>query len=211
MSPPRFAGYVSKAGGDSSVALELYVYNARLAQAFLFPLNVTEVTFRNAVDGVLVKEFGPDWYVDNNFVNTVVTSRSRLTLERAPTRASLSDRDTVVSAIAFDFLSNLLRVEYADIWRTKANVAFPGLERGQGRRKIQQLSKAINILGNRVANDEPILDANVPDLHSKMIRLTRLRCRMTSEWMRHYSTVGSVMRSRPTSKGHRRTGRPARP
>ena len=70
-----------------------------------------------------------------------------MTLERALTRASLSDRDTVVSAITFDFWSNLFRVEYADIWRTKANVAFPGLERGQGRRKIQQLSMAINILG----------------------------------------------------------------
>ena len=124
-----------------------------------------------------------------------------MTLERALTRASLSDRDTVVSAIAFDYWSNLFRVEYADIWRTKANVAFPGLERGQGRRKIQQLSMAINILRNRIAHHEPILDANVPDLHSKMIRLTRLRCPITSEWMRHYSTVGTVMRSRPTSKG----------
>ena len=61
LSAPRFAGYVSKAGGYSSVAFELYVYNAGLAQAFLIPLNVTEVTFRNTVDGVLVKEFGPDW------------------------------------------------------------------------------------------------------------------------------------------------------
>lgn len=201
LSEPRFATYLTKASGKETYALALYLYNARLAKSFLFPLSVVEITLRNAVDDVLVQEYGDAWHRNEDFRDTVLTPESLGALDKAIMRARSQVRGKVIAELTFDFWSNLFRVEYSDLWRTKANVALPGLSRGEGRHEIQFLVKEINRLRNRVAHHEPILDMNVPDLHSKMIRLVNLRCQVTSDWMRHHSTVSIVMRSRPNSAG----------
>jgi hypothetical protein len=201
LSEPRFATYLTKASGDETFAFALYLYNSRLAKSFLFPLSVAEITMRNAVDGVLVQEYGDTWHRDDDFHNQVLSPESRGALDKAIDRARSQERGKVIAELTFDFWSNLFRKEYADIWRTKANIAFPELARGEGRREIQTLVREINRLRNRVAHHEPILDMNVPDLHSKMIKLVNLRCPVTSDWMRHHSTVSIVMRSRPNLAG----------
>lgn len=54
LSRQRFETYLTKAGNDENYAYALYLYNARLAKSLLFPLSVTEVTLRNAIDEALV-------------------------------------------------------------------------------------------------------------------------------------------------------------
>lgn len=201
LSEPRFATYLKKASGDATFALTLYLYNSRLAKSFLFPLSVAEVTLRNAVDGVLLQMFGAAWHQDADFRDNVLTPESLGALEKAIDRARSNERGKVIAELTFDFWSNLFRNEYADLWRTKANIAFPGLAHGEGRHEIQVLVREINRLRNRVAHHEPILDMNVPDLHSKIIKLVELRCQVTAGWMRHHSTVSVVMRSRPNLAG----------
>ena len=63
ISEPRFATYLAKGGNHDEYAMALYLYNARVAKAFLYPLNVAEVTLRNAVDGILVGRFGVSWHL----------------------------------------------------------------------------------------------------------------------------------------------------
>ncbi|MCF3595779.1 Abi family protein [Rhodobacteraceae bacterium LMO-12] len=201
LSEPRFATYLAKASGDEAFAFALYLYNARLAKSFLFPLSVAEVTLRNAVDGVLLQLFGAAWHQNANFRDTVLTPESLGALDKAMQRARSNERGKVIAELTFDFWSNLFRNEYASIWRTKANIAFPGLAHREGRHEIQILVREINRLRNRVAHHEPILDMNVPDLHSKIIKLVELRCEVTANWMRHHSTVSIVMRSRPNLEG----------
>ncbi|CAI9403970.1 hypothetical protein ANOBCDAF_04527 [Pleomorphomonas sp. T1.2MG-36] len=201
ISEPRFATYLAKASGNEAFAFALYLYNARLAKAFLFPLSVAEVTLRNAVDGVLLQLFGDAWHQDAKFRNTVLTQESLDALDKAVKRAQSTARGKVIAELTFDFWSNLFRNDYADLWRTKANIAFPGLAHGEGRREIQLLVKEINRFRNRVAHHEPILDMNVPDLHSKIIKLVELRCQVTADWMRHHSTVSVAMRTRPNLAG----------
>lgn len=201
LSEPRFATYLTKASGNETYAFALYLYNSRLAKSFLFPLSVAEITMRNAVDGVLVQEYGDAWHRDGDFRDHVLSPESRGALDKGIERARSQERGKVIAELTFDFWSNLFRKEYAGIWRTKANIAFPELVRGEGRSEIQLLVREINRLRNRVAHYEPILDMNVPDLHSKIIRLVDLRCRVTSDWMRHHSTVSIVMRSRPNLAG----------
>ena len=171
LSEPRFATYLKKASEDATFAFALYLYNSRLAKSFLFPLSVAEVTLRNAVDGVLLQMFGAAWHQDANFRDNVLTPESLGALEKAIERARSNERGKVIAELTFDFWSNLFRNEYADLWRTKANIAFPGLAHGEGRHEIQVLVREINRLRNRVAHHEPILDMNVPDLHSKIIKL----------------------------------------
>ena len=67
--------------------------------------------------------------------------------------------------------------------------------------EIQQMAKAVNRLRNRVAHHEPLLDLNVPDAQSHINQLVALRCAETAAWMRHHTTVATVMRSRPKKNG----------
>lgn len=201
LSPQRFATYLAKAGGDEHYAFALYLYNARLAKSLLFPLSVTEVTLRNAVDVALVSAHGDNWHQDAVLRNQVLTPQSLDALDRAVFRAKSNVRGKVIAELTFDFWSNLFRTDYAALWRTKANIAFPGLPHGHGRSEVQALVREINRLRNRVAHHEHILDMNIPDILAKMNRVTELRCNVTAAWMRHHTTVNMVMRARPNRAG----------
>ncbi|PRD40557.1 hypothetical protein C5748_26340 [Phyllobacterium phragmitis] len=202
ISEPRFATYLSKGGNHEAYALALYLYNARLAKAFLYPLNVVEVTLRNAVDEVLVATFQQNWHQTEAFRSDTLTVEGLATLNKAIQRAGPNaSRDQVIATLTFDFWSNLFRSDYGSLWRTNVNRAFPHLRHGESRQDIQNLVKAINAFRNRVAHHEPVLDMNITDIHGKIIRLTELRCVETAAWMRHYSTVGAVVRTRPRRDG----------
>ena len=201
LSEPRFARYLERARGNEAFAFALYLYNARLAKSFLFPLGVAEITLRNAVDGILVQSFGDAWHRDSGFRGGVLNQKSRDSLDTAINRAGPDERSKVVAELTFDFWSNLFRSDYGELWRTKANIAFPGLQHGEGRHEIQNLVKPINRLRNRVAHHEPLLDVNSPDMLSKIIKLVELRCATTAQWMRHHSTVNVVIRTKPNADG----------
>lgn len=201
LSEPRFSTYLSKAGFDEEYALALYLYNARLAKAFLFPLNVVEVTTRNAMDSMLVSRFGNDWHLENAFRVGVLAPEGRAALDKAIFRSGFNpERGAVVAELTFDFWSNLLRNEYGDLWRTLWSV-FPNAGAGIGRHEIQVMAKGINRLRNRVAHHEPLLDVNVPEAQSQIHNLLALRCSETAAWVRHHTTLSEVMRSRPRRGG----------
>lgn len=182
--------------------MSLYLYNARVAKAFLYPLNVAEVTLRNAVDGILVGTYGQNWHQDPNFRNQTLMPDGLSTLDKAIQRAGQNaPRDQIVATLTFDFWSNLFRPDYGALWRTTANIAFPHLKHGESRQDVQNLVRPINAFRNRVAHHEPILDMNVTDIHAKIVRLIELRCTETAAWMKHHSTLSAVVRSRPRRDG----------
>lgn len=202
ISEPRFATYLEKGGNHEEYALELYLYNSRLAKAFLFPLSVAEITLRNAIDELLVRKFEENWHKAVSFRDETLTPEGLLALDRAIDRAGENaPRSQVVAELTFDFWSNLFRPEYGDLWRTTVNIAFPNLVHGESRRTIQKLVKPINRLRNRVAHHEPILDMNVNDLYAKIFKLIELRCAETAGWMKHHCTLNTVTRNRPKPDG----------
>ncbi|RWM21120.1 hypothetical protein [Mesorhizobium sp.] len=168
-------------------------------------MNVAEVTLRNAVDGILVGRFGPTWHQDAAFRQQTLSADGLATLDKAMQKAGANAlRDQVIAMLTFDFWSNLFRPEYGALWRTTVNIAFPHLKHGETRREIQNLVRPINAFRNRVAHDEPVLDMNVTDIHAKIVRLVELRCAETAAWMKHHSTLGAVVRSRPRTEMVRR-------
>lgn len=202
ISEPRFATYLTKGGNHEEYAMALYLYNARVAKAFLYPLNVAEVTLRNAVNGILIGKFGPAWHQDAVFRNQILTADGLATLDKAIQRAGANaPLDQIVATLTFDFWSNLFRSDYGALWRTTVNIAFPNLKHGETRQEIQNLVRPINVFRNRVAHHEPVLDLNVTDIYAKIARLIELRCTETATWMKHHSTFSSVVRSRPRKDG----------
>ena len=198
LSEPRFATYLNKGGGDERSAIALYLYNARVAKAFMFPLSVVEVTLRNAIDALLVARYGTRWHAEGYFRANILMLEGLTTLDKAIRRAGPhAVRSQVVAELTFDFWSNLMRPEYGDLWRTGLNIVFPNIPRSIKRHDVQSMAKAINLFRNRVAHHEPVLDLNVTAIHAMIVRLADLRCSETAAWLMHHSTVSTLFRTRP--------------
>ncbi len=228
LSSPRFKPYLIEANGNELYALELYLFNARVAKSLLFPIQMAEITVRNAVNKVFVEDFGQRWPFNGGFydeyknlhpVTAITTARDRLKAvgKNYPTT------DDVVAALTFDFWSNLFRSDYDRfLWATSGRVhrVFPKLPGDKGRADIQVLVRQINRLRNRIAHHEPIIDRNkvrktkvdpddisLQDLHSAIISLIGYCCEKTKKWVKHYSTFGVTVRNRPL-RGARIAGQP---
>lgn len=106
LSSKRFATYLKAAGFKVDYAFELYLYNARLTKAFLFPLHVAEIALRNAIDEVLSSRYSLDWhhYVT---LHAILTPESLASLTKAESRASkgraAAKKDDVISCLTLDF------------------------------------------------------------------------------------------------------------
>jgi hypothetical protein len=202
ISSPRFATYLQRAGNDEVYALGLYLYNARLAKAFLFPLNVVEVTLRNGIDESLMAVHGAAWPFNQNFREKVLTPDGLKTLDKAIERVGRNvTKDDVVATLTFDFWSNLFRPEYGSFWRTKLNIVLPNLPRGEKRHDVQGALREINRFRNRIAHHEPILDLNAVDVMARIKTVVGYRCAVTEAWMRHHSTIAHALRTRPVPQG----------
>jgi hypothetical protein len=81
---------------------------------------------------------------------------------------------------------------------------LPNLPPSLNRVNVQASVKEINQLRNRIAHHEPILGWDVTALHKKVIDLVSARCDTTGRWLKHYSTLSSVIRTKPTRQIGRR-------
>ncbi|GJD30991.1 hypothetical protein PMNALOAF_2243 [Methylobacterium adhaesivum] len=201
VSADRFATYLKEAKGNERYAVELYLYNARLAKAFLYPLHVTEVTLRNAIDDMLVALHGPDWPTNAGF-RTILTPESLTSLDRARSRAREKQpnppRGQVVATLTFDFWSNLFRHDYdRSLWQVNLPRVLTNAPKGTTRAGVQVLVRDINHLRNRIAHHEPLLHQPVRARHAEIVDLTGLISPVMSRWLKHFSTVAAVTRNKP--------------
>jgi hypothetical protein len=86
ISSPRFYPYRNEAAGDDAYAVELYLFNARVAKSLLYPLQMAEVTVRNAVNQVFVRDFGQGWPFTGDFVTKYASQPPMNAINEAVTR-----------------------------------------------------------------------------------------------------------------------------
>lgn len=202
ISSKRYSTYLKKAGYKDDLAFELYLYNARLAKAFLFPLHVAEVVVRNGIDEVLCSRYTNLWHLDTGF-RSMITPESLNTLNKAIDRASKgaapAQKDDVVSRLTFDFWSNLFRASYdRPLWQTNIKTLMP-LNPTITRASLQTLLVSINSFRNRIAHHEPILSLDVSLMYKEILQVVGYRSATAERWIKCHSTVHKVMRTRPSS------------
>ena len=206
LSPARLAPYMRIAGHDRKFAIQLYLWNARLSKAFLFPLNVAEVTVRNAIHHALTTHYGSaDWIFNPPFQQTPQSVRSHQTAHArllAGRRAGAPPvtADDLVAALNFDFWSNLFRWEYDALWTLPGllNATFPNLPAAETRVDVQNRVQKVNAFRNRIAHHEPIHRARHRDYHGAILDLIGLISTETADWVKACSTVMAVVRTPPT-------------
>ncbi|MFD2643216.1 Abi family protein [Pseudomonas japonica] len=211
LSTRRFATYVKAAGFRTDLAFELYLYNARLAKAFLFPLHVMEIVLRNAIDEVFSGKFGTDWHVDAR-LRQLLTPESQATLSKAVSRATrvagTASKDDVVSRLTFDFWSNLFRPHYdRPIWQTAMKQLLPNAST-MTRARFKPLVMGINQLRNRIAHHEPIFALDVSNQYRDILTAVGYRSAVACHWLQNHATVNRTMRTRPLPGATQRLPRP---
>src|SRR3954453_13927229 len=86
ISSPRFYPYHNEAAGDDAYAVELYLFNARVAKSLLYPLQMAEVTVRNAVNQVFARDFGQRCPFPGHFVTKYASQPPMNAINEAVTR-----------------------------------------------------------------------------------------------------------------------------
>ncbi|PYE93031.1 hypothetical protein C8J35_11628 [Rhizobium sp. PP-F2F-G38] len=202
LSLPRLAPYLKAAKGDISYATKIYLWNARLAKAFLFPLQIVEVATRNSINRALGTHFKkPDWVQAPPFLLTPQsTSSYQASLTRLKRKNPSPSSDDIVASLTFDFWSNLFRVEYDALWSAPGLLrnAFPLMPTNFSRGDIQNRVAKINWLRNRIAHHETIhAKINVLNYLSYIDDTIGYICPDTMSWVQSNTTVKAVLNSPP--------------
>ncbi|MDR2243447.1 Abi family protein [Providencia sp. PROV188] len=202
ISDNRFSAYLKKAGFNEIYAFNLYLYNARISKAFLFPLHMLEVSLRNRINRIFKILYGDDWANQQAFRSNL-TSESLNSLDTAFRRCDMKHTENVIAELSFDFWSNLFRAEYDRVfWQKNMKVLTP--HHITTRKEFQKIIKNINKLRNRIAHYEPIHDLDISTLHSQVIDVINWISLETSRWVKHYSTVNEMLRTSPSPTGEPR-------
>lgn len=168
LSPPRYRRYLGVARGDHVLAMEVYLWNSRVAAAGIVDVGHLEIAVRNAYDRQLSRRF-PNWAADPQSqlfrveqgvqrARVQQRHRSQASLARiTDAKRGLSSAPThaeVVASLTFGFWSNLTVGERTPtIWNPMLHRAFP---RGTARARVHDLVARIVKFRNRLAHNEPV-------------------------------------------------------
>lgn len=118
LSLERFGRYLQWAGGDRTRALELYLYNTRVSEAFYTPLQMLEVVLRNRIHDVLSARYGEFWFDEPR---VLVGTDMRKRIDEARTTLSRMRRPQtpgrLVAALTFGFWTGLFGSDYETLWQ----------------------------------------------------------------------------------------------
>lgn len=203
LSRPRLDVYLTHAGNDLGVALELYLWNSRLAAAAMGDACHLEVALRNAYDVHLARAF-PDWASDptsvlfrrTQGVQQAVAKQTALNNGslRAIADASrgLSANPThgqVVAALSFGFWTKLTEKDRTPtFWTPMLRHAFAA---GITRAGVHDLVVKINRFRNRLAHNEPVFSTRT-GLQNRLADVDALFSLINpaaAQFVRHSSTV----------------------
>lgn len=236
ISAPRMSRYLRQTGHDFTRAMDLYLWNSRLSKSLQFPLQVAEVTLRNAVHEHLQMLGMPsEWAFDVpsmqklNAKNAEIVRSINKSIERLlqskmkPAQYDLNVRnanhqfipsfeiigtDDVIAKLPFETWMHMFDYQFENDWNITLRRVFPNIAPTTFRKGLFNQIGQIKTLRNRIAHHEPIFDlANLPTLVGEINNLISIRCKDTEAWTKTHTTFMSIWHQRPSTT-RQATGRP---
>ncbi|MEZ8029991.1 Abi family protein [Enterovibrio norvegicus] len=199
LSEKRFEPYLKRSGYKYEYAFNLYLFNARLSKAFLFPLHILEVSLRNRINTIFIDAYGDDWPFQEDF-RKHLSEEAVKSLDTGIRRAKTEHTDDIVATMSFDFWSNLFRSLYdRPFWQTHMNDLVPNQQ--VSRKDFQKKIREINKFRNRIAHHEPIHHLRLIELHKAILVTLEWLCADTKSWVHHYSSLNNTIKNPPTASG----------
>lgn len=165
LSAARLSTYLEACGQDLSGALALYDWNMHVSAAFMVPLHLAEIAFRNAVADVLAKVHGSSWPWSSGFQSSLqdrgVTGRYSAKSDLQRVSAKAGSVSQVTTELKFAFWEMLLSSsQYQRVWQNHLHLSFSGMKRDlparDSLRLLQATVRHVRHLRNRIAHHEPI-------------------------------------------------------
>lgn len=208
--------YVNACSGDLEAALALYVWNARISQAFYLPIQIWEICLRNQMNRFLCRQFmGGGWpYNDLKAVRRLSGSdRQRLEDARKRQEAAHSvaqaPTDAIVADLSAGFWVSMLTRSYEARfkWRWQLPLVFPNAPanwRDKAAKTPQWDHAAAHrpcdrllTLRNRIAHHEPIFDLDLQQRHDDAVLTIGAMSAAAANYQADYCTVKDVLAERP--------------
>lgn len=209
ISQPRLEPYIRACFFNRRLAIDLYRWNAEISGAFLAPIQLCEVTVRNAIVETLERVYGHNWPWSSAFERSLPDPRPpsgrpifspRRELVRTRNRMTLPGK--VVAELKFAFWVELLTRRHNDrLWRPYIRNSFPNLpERMTSRDAIiilhNQLDKVKDVR-NRIAHHEPIFKLDVQAQYKRIISLIHFCNQPTELWVQEFQDVTKLIKKMP--------------
>jgi hypothetical protein len=202
LSPQRMGRYLVAAKGDKHKVLRLYVWNARLCEAFYLPCQLAEVAVRNRLHAILSRKFSANWHLDNSFISPL-PKRFQDELKHAIQdcrwdHGGAMTVNHVVGSLAMGFWCHLLTQNFDHIlWLNGMRNAFPGLPRNQQRQDVYNKVDRLRQWRNRIAHHGVIIDKNMKDEIANIELILSWICPDTTWFMTETCAVQYVINQRP--------------
>jgi hypothetical protein len=202
LSLARLNRYMAAANGDKHTALRLYVWNARICEAFYLPLQVAEVTIRNRIHIGVMDRYGEGWEQQGRFVCTLPR---RLSSELADTihkerraRGREFTTNHVVAGLSFGFWVNLLTRNYEHLlWKDGVTHAFPHAPPGLSRERLHIAVDRLRDWRNSIAHHYAIFDKGPTSEYQNLLGTVAWADSHTEWLIRHLSQVQQTIGRRP--------------
>jgi len=201
ISSDRLGTYLTAAGFDNDRALRLYVWNAKIGEAFHFSIQAVEVGLRNCINAALCAQFGADWWDADDFLALIDHERKKdLTTakQRIANRGVTLCTAQVVANLSFGFWVGMLQPRYnPNLWSRQLRVAFSKLPDDKNRYDLAASAKQVADLRNRIWHHEPVFRMSLADEFRQVMIVLGWICPIKAKWVRENSAVMALLRQRP--------------
>lgn len=201
ISEGRLGTYLLASGFNSKRALELYVWNAQMDEAFHLPIQAVEVGLRNRVNTALIAEFGQDGWKDERLFKLLDEERKgdiAQVLRRIRNRRLAEETGQVVAGLSFGFWVGMLDGRYnRDIWSRHLRSTFPGFPIDRNRKTLALAAGRVAFTRNRISHHEPIIKLDLARENATIMALLEWICRRKFAWLRPYCRASSLLSQRP--------------
>ena len=193
-------------------AVNIYLWNCRLAEAFNFPLHMCEIIIRNSIQRSLRVRFANPWFEQDAFLSLLDRKHrddlSRtVSEEREMHNIRMSD-DHVVSSLSFGFWEHLTTKRFdRTLWLRGIKHSFPNAFKvGLTIRAVNARIQTARQWRNRVAHHRTLFDREPDRKFEEIVALIGWICEDTALWVRENSTVLAVLHERPAPSGIQSNG-----
>lgn len=182
VSEARFARYLREANGDQFHAIDLYYWNAQLAQCMYIPLQTWEVALRNRLNSFLIWKYKAEWPYSDVLLRTLRgNERNRLTEARERQEGNRhggrAPTDAIVADLSAGFWVALMKpgYDFPFTWKYNLSRIYP-FSKALDRDAYYRSSDELLDLRNRVAHHEPIMHLRLLDLHGHLMKTISELC-----------------------------------
>ncbi|MFP1132396.1 hypothetical protein [Asticcacaulis sp. W401b] len=203
LSAPRFATYLAAKGGDKRHALELYQWNLELSAAFFVPLQICEVSVRNAILKAIETVYGANWPWERGFEITLRDPKKAYSPRRdLQNLRHLPTSGKIVAELKFAFWEKMLTNGHdADLWNTYLFASFPHADqtstvqsiRAQGHNSLFKIRE----LRNRIAHHEPIFSRNIQQEYDRIREIIAWTDPVAAGWVDKIQRVTGMIPTKP--------------